>query len=123
MVTRKMTAKIRQPQGFEYEQRGAIPEYFVEGVTEAYLGIPVSKLVFHSVEGLDGNGAEKRTATVRLAIPTAPLLELCRNILAQGVIGAEQFEEAYELSKGQIKRILDGVDVSPLLPPTPPETP
>ncbi|WP_175910598.1 hypothetical protein [Burkholderia metallica] len=123
MANGKLKAQIRQPQTFEYEQRGSIPDYFVEGVSEAYLGVPVSKLVFHTVEGFNEKGVEKRAATVRLTIPTAPLLELCRNILAQGVIGADQFEMAFDLSKEHIKRILDGVDVSPLSSPESPDSP
>lgn len=108
---RKATGKLQKPKQSQYTAKD-VPEFFVEGVTEAVLGIPISKLTFHTADGITSDGVEKRSSVVRLAVPTAALLEMCRNILANSAAVKDQLGIGYDMSKDQLNRILDGVNFS-----------
>lgn len=114
MEEKKITGKLFRATQAQFTPREVIPEFFVEGVADAVLGIPISKLTFHTADGFTPEGVEKRSSVVRLVIPTASLLEMCRNVLANSSAVKDQLSMGYDLSRQQMERILDGVNVTPI---------
>ncbi|WP_124472240.1 hypothetical protein [Burkholderia contaminans] len=58
-----------------------LPEVYADGVSEIQIGMPVSRIIFHSVTNPSiHNKSEERTAKLSLVIPTAQLMELVANI-------------------------------------------
>lgn len=121
MAAQQIKAEALRPQIPNYKRHDSTPEYFVEGISEGLLGVPLSKLTFHAVDGVDSKGVEQRSSTVRLVIPTVALLEMCRNLLAQGVLAKDQFVQGFDTAKGQLQQVLEGVDITALQPPKPSE--
>ncbi|MFM0326068.1 hypothetical protein [Caballeronia glebae] len=57
------------------------PEVYADGASEIQLGMPMSKILFHSmIKPGDGQTPEERIARLTLVLPTSTLLELVANI-------------------------------------------
>jgi hypothetical protein len=67
---------------FVCEVPDGIPEVFVDGVSQIAVGMPNSKILFHSVAPTPGEDSERenRVARLTLVIPTAALFEFIANI-------------------------------------------
>lgn len=104
--------KVAQASGFEFEHRDNMPILYVDGVAEAYLGIPVSRVTFHAVRAIKNGGIEQRVAVAQLTMPTAALIEMCRNILAQSASARSQLDQGFEMAKAQTLHLLNDVELS-----------
>ncbi|MDR5797270.1 hypothetical protein QCE49_28130 [Caballeronia sp. LZ008] len=58
-----------------------ITEIYADGASEIQFGMPMSRILFHSVaKPGDGKTPEERVARLALVLPTSALLELVANI-------------------------------------------
>lgn len=92
-------------------------EFYVDGISSSFLGAPVSKITFHSVNEIDSEGKERRQPIVRLVIQTGALLEFCRNTLAISMANQDGIEAGYTWNSQQIQHFLQGIEISELPPP------
>lgn len=79
------TLQHRSEQGnFDCVIPDDLPDFYADGVTQLQLGVPMSRILFHSViapaDGTEQTPVEHRLAKLSLAIPTAALFELVANI-------------------------------------------
>jgi hypothetical protein len=88
-------------------------EIYADGVTNSSLGIPLTKLTFHSVVDVTPEGNEVRKVTHRLTIPTNSLLEICRNILFHAKQNQEGLSGAYDHLKVFSDLMLKDITVGP----------
>ncbi|MCY0389600.1 hypothetical protein OVY01_20855 [Robbsia sp. Bb-Pol-6] len=60
----------------------SLREVYVDGISQLQVGIPVTKIMFHSMTTLsEGNDVpEQRTANLSVVIPTQALFELVANM-------------------------------------------
>ena len=107
-------AATNKATGYTFEVREGTPEYYVDGVSDAFIGIPVSKITFHTVRGVSSTGMEDRASVITLAISTAALFEMCRNMLAQGIVAADQIHGGFDTTRDQVKDVLSGIAVEPV---------
>ncbi len=93
-----------------------MPEVFSDGVSQLLMGVPVSKLTFHSVTNPadPSSGIEQREGVVRLIIPTPILLEMCRNILAGAQSSLDAFSDAGRQIDARVRTIMQGVNITKL---------
>jgi hypothetical protein len=120
MSTKNNNDQPLMVEGYTFERRESTPEFYADGISEAFVGMPVSKLTFHSVRGIDG-GKERRVSVVQISVATPALFEICRNILAQGVVTGSMIEQGMDISKEQLKNVLKDVNVTTTPPFTRPE--
>ena len=93
-----MDSKINpgaQPVVVEGSAESAMTLY-VDGNVGAALGPGVSKLHFHQVVGATKEGGELRKVVLTLTMPTAALVELCRNALGAISSNSQALQSAYE---------------------------
>lgn len=96
----------------------AYPEIYADDVSQVLMGVPVSKVVFHTVTGTGDGEAGKPDAdelkrrVLQLAIPTASLLHFARNVLSSAGEITEQIDKAVDQYKQYTKKALDGVEIS-----------
>ncbi len=101
--------QVREPNlEFDLTTPDNLPEIFADGTSQAMVGLPVSKVVFHSLQPGDG-GVEQRKAVMQLVIGTPALVEFCRNVLSVTQQNEQQIVGATEAFNNQIKTLLDGV--------------
>jgi len=93
-------------------------EFYVDGVTNSFLGSPVSKITFHTVTGIDAEGREQRQPTVRLVLQTGALIEFCRNILSTSLTHKEGMKTGFNVNIQQLDHFLQGLEIADL-PPAP----
>ncbi len=63
------------------ESAQTAPQFFAEGMA-VMIGIPMSKIQFHSTVGLDSKtGKEIRQITYQTILATSTLIEFCQNAL------------------------------------------
>lgn len=103
MANIKREGRIATPGDFVYDDNPNVQEIYVDGISEGFIGFPVSKLTFHSALGMGPDHKERRVARVRIAIPTAALLELCKNFLEQGRAASSHFDEIQKVMTMQLR--------------------
>jgi hypothetical protein len=92
--------KVRDQLIFDLTIPENLPEIGVDGVSQGYMGFPISKVVFHvvtpPVPSQDGSNptVEQRKAVVSLSINTLALLQFCQATLANLAGNAEQIATA-----------------------------
>lgn len=93
-----------------------MPEVFTDGISQMLMGVPVSKLTFHSVTNPadPSSGIEQRTGVLRLIIPTPVLLEMCRNILSGAHSSLDAFSDAGKQIDTRVRTIMNGVSITKL---------
>lgn len=93
-----------------------MPEVFTDGISQMLMGVPVSKLTFHSITNPadPSSGIEQRTGVLRLIIPTPVLLEMCRNILSGAHSSLDAFSDAGKQIDTRVRAIMNGVSITKL---------
>lgn len=93
-----------------------MPEMFTDGISQALMGVPITKLTFHSVTKAFGsdNAVEQRTGVLRLVIPTPVLLEMCRNILLGAQTSLDAFADAGKQIDLRVRTLMSGVSIAKL---------
>lgn len=96
----------------------ALPEVFSDGFSQLLVGPAISKVLLHSVTiPATGSGdIEQRQAVMRLTMPTAQLIEMCRKVLANVCINQGTFADMAKNLQMHIDAALQGVSVSPQVP-------
>jgi hypothetical protein len=90
-----------------------VQEVFVDGASSIQIGVPNSKILFHSVEiPVEGQEIEQRFGKILLTIPTHSLFELFANIATSTDSGIQKQTEnaANQFSTqllSQVKRLVD----------------
>ncbi len=104
--------QVREPNlEFDLTTPDNLPAIFADGISQAMVGLPVSKVVFHSLQIGDG-GVEQRKAVMELVIGTPALVEFCRNVLSITQQNEQQILAATEAFNNQIRTLLDGVVIA-----------
>jgi hypothetical protein len=83
-------------------------EIGVDGVSQALMGFPTSKLVFHVLTS-PAEGVEQRKAVLTLSINTLSLVQMCQLTLGSLVGGSDQLEAAAAQYQNQLKQILNSI--------------
>lgn len=97
------------------EQVGSV---YADGVSNAAIGYPVSKLFFHTVEpprqlATGGSQAvERRKVVLEMTIPTAALVELCANVVANAAQGRDALKTAANDMATAFSKILEKLDTT-----------
>ncbi|EIC23768.1 hypothetical protein Thi970DRAFT_00279 [Thiorhodovibrio frisius] len=94
---------------FDLHTPDGVPEIFVDGISQAMIGFPCTKILFHSVQappaaGTAGGVVEQRQAVLRLTIGSDTLAEMCRKLLAV----LERDDSGMETAAGQYLTRLRG---------------
>jgi hypothetical protein len=99
---------------FDLVESGDMPEIFADGVSRMIMGAGITKLVFHTVTDPSHpeNQIEQRKAVTRITIPTAVLLEICKNVLHSAQSSMQLLSENGKQLDDQIKKIMNGVNIS-----------
>jgi hypothetical protein len=98
-----------------------IPENVVslysDGVSNAALGYPISKLLFHKIEPpgfgkqqVDVPPIEQRKVVLEMSIPTAALVELCMNITLSVLQSREVLKAGGVTASDMFSKVLDKLD-------------
>lgn len=78
-----MNTPTQEQKNYDVLTDGATPEeFYVDGIGGSLMGPAVTKVVLFNVAGMSATGREQRRSTRVLTIPTAALVEFCRNFLA-----------------------------------------
>lgn len=86
---------IVEDDGFVLLNRTSAPEVFAEGFTQVMIGVPMSKVVLHSVvDPKEGDGKELRRTVQTLTVPTISLLELATLVTTLCKQSEEQLSQA-----------------------------
>lgn len=95
-----------------------LQEIFSDGISEAMIGYPTSKILFHTTTAAStAEGApEQRQGVVRLTMNTAVLMEMCRNLLAGALQNKGQFPLISAQYDAQFQQVLEGITVTQLIP-------
>lgn len=107
-----MKSKPLTMNGHIVKNEGRTPETFADGIHEMYLGSPISRITFYSMDGATDDGREIRTPQQRIVIPTNALLEMCRNILAFATANSEGMKDGYDLQANYFSRLLSDVNIT-----------
>lgn len=109
----KITQVRQDAVKFDLTINDDLPEMFTDGVSNMVMGNPVSKLTFHSVTtpAQSESEVEQRKAVLLLTIPTAVLLEMCRNILFTAQSNIDKFENAGSQVNSRVKLAMNGVNI------------
>lgn len=107
---------VRKPNvKFDMHYPLTTPEIFVDGIDQNLQGFPLSKIIFYQTARLgnesDGANVPQRVAALRLVIPTATLLNFCKDTLSSYASGATDYEANAKRSVERIKKALEGVPV------------
>lgn len=115
-MSKKATVKVEvgHAKGIEYTRKPDTPHLFIDGASEALVGFPLSKLTLHVVTGVSPDGKERRESVAQLHIPTGALMEMCRNILAQGAAVGPHLDTIFEQSKEHYRKVIEGVEITPV---------
>ncbi len=89
-----------------------IPEVGVDGVSNALLGYPTSKLMFH-VNVSPEAGIEQRKAVLNLSIGTLALIQLCQLTLAGLARNRAALDNAASEQATQLRNALISIETSP----------
>lgn len=85
--------------GFILHKHVSCEEFFVDGTTHVLLGVPNSKVLFHSVLDPAQNGKpEIRVAQARVTIPTLALVEFAKTVL----FAAKQSEHLFSTGMAEM---------------------
>jgi hypothetical protein len=105
---------------FDLTMPNDLRELFVEGISQAAIGFPYSKLVFHSAQPPSGEQqVEQREAVLRMVIPTPILLEMCANILRGLMSNKENMLVGVTDVMSQITKLIEkNADLVPEVPIT-----
>lgn len=96
-----------------------VPEFHVDGVSTAFVGVPGCKILFHSLSAFPSDeqiagGIENRKAVLQLAIPLTALLEFANSILRSAEHNRVAMEQGISQIKAQIDSQLSSVSsISP----------
>ncbi|WP_321931512.1 hypothetical protein [Paraburkholderia guartelaensis] len=97
-----------------------VPLLYADGVMNAAMGMPNSRVTFFAVRPPDGDGlpegiVEQREVVLDLVVPTAALIEACVNILKNQAHPANKqaLATAAALYTSQIKNIVDAIPERP----------
>lgn len=106
---------ISDPNGkFETVIPESMPEIFADGMSQFLLGVPISKIIFHTLitPATKDEEIEKRQGVLRLAIPTPILLEICRNVLVAARDHIDAIGEAGSMADSQVRKMMDGISIT-----------
>ena len=104
--------KVRDGENkFDLEIPDQLPDYFADGFSFAMLGVPLCKIVFHSVSaaGLDSNaeaGVEKRQASFQVTVPLITLLDLAGVVNTAVSQGRGEINDALESYRQMLEKKL-----------------
>lgn len=74
---------VTEEDGFVLLNRTSSPEVFAEGISQVMIGVPLTKIVLHSiVEPKDGANKEIRRTVQTLSIPTIAAVELANIVMS-----------------------------------------
>ncbi|ANC46296.1 hypothetical protein [Pandoraea pnomenusa] len=81
-MPRKIEQKNDQGGSFECVVPDQLPELYADGVSQIAVGMPITRILFHTVVPSQqaGEKIEQRVAKLSVVIPTAALMELIANI-------------------------------------------
>lgn len=82
------------------------PEVFVEGISEIQVGMPITRILFHSVTqpaNKDNDSIEQRITRLSLVIPTSALFEFIGSMVKQTT------DEAIDVTEQAIVSYSDGL--------------
>lgn len=92
-----------------------IKEFFVDGVEKTFVGYPVSKVTFFSVNDVEknesGDVVEKREGVIRIAISTNRLLEFCIKTIETFQKNKESIESSSDSFKNKFNENLADLNV------------
>lgn len=101
---------------FDLEYPSPLPEIYVDGISQAIIGAPISKLVFHSIstqtEEQSAEGVENRIVATQIAIPTHQLLAVCQMVVHALKANEQSLNSHYEKLTSQLKEILGSTQIS-----------
>ena len=118
----KRTQKVRNGprQNFDIHYPEQLSDLYADGVADALLGFPNSKISFYQIrsgdEGERKKGAEaveQRELAAVLTLPTLVLLDFCRNILAAAQSNPGAMHSAIEEHKNALLRAFESGFSSP----------
>jgi hypothetical protein len=104
------TRSVRKPNlKYDIYYPAATPEMFVDGVDQTMQGYPVSKIVFYQTTRLSNSEEDvvQRQAALRLVIPTASLMEFCKNTLAAFGSDTSIFEKSAKRHLTRIAKVVE----------------
>lgn len=111
-MTRKL--EVRPPQGnFDLDFDANVKEVFVDGISQLAVGFPLAKLTMHSVDpaGMMQAGREQRQEVLRLVIPTAVLVDMCKTILGNVAGNKEGILKAQNAHVEALTQALNGLSI------------
>ena len=95
------------------------PELYIDGISGLAAGWPISKLILHSRHPNQDGPREKRQVVALLTLPTATLIELCRNVLAAYAGTEDQIAQGNQQLLKTVQSMLKEVKRPP--PPSKPQ--
>jgi hypothetical protein len=105
-------AQVREGNAhFDLTYPDTIPELYVDGVAQALVGYPLSKIVLFTVVPIQGAPVEQRRVVQQVVINTATLLEFCRNVLAGALQNQQSMGEVTTNFESQFRAMLEGLTV------------
>jgi hypothetical protein len=104
--------EIRDPRAnFDLIIPDSIVDIGADGVSQAGLSFPTSKLVFHVTTPNSDTNVEQRQAVLRLSINTLSLIQMCQQTLQSVAKNREQLATAVDQFHAQLRESLNGIAV------------
>ena len=110
--------KVREAKvKFDLVVADSLPEYYADGVTTAIIGIPICKILFHSITSFPTDeqreeGIEGRRASFQVAMPLPALIDFAQNILNSVEANREQMNAGFDQIQAQLNASLDDKSTS-----------
>lgn len=111
------TIKVRSDDvKFDLTFPDQVNSVYADGVSNAAVGYPISKLLFHTIEAPRQNGVtagevvERRRVVLEMSIPTAALVELCANVVAGAAQSRDALKGAANDMTAAFAKILDKLE-------------
>ncbi|MGF6766253.1 hypothetical protein P3T24_006599 [Paraburkholderia sp. GAS33] len=104
---------------FDLLRNENVPDFFADGVSNAAIGFPNTRLTFHVLQPPPVGGplpepgsVERRKVVFELVIPTAALFELCANIAQGAMSGRQAMSDGATAYRDQFVKLMESFDLA-----------
>lgn len=101
----------------------ALQSVYVDDLSQLALGVPVSKILFHTMgttpikTSEDGASIEQRNAALQLIIPTASLVNFAKHVLSIASQNSDGMKQGFNEYSEALHASLQGLTITPVQPP------
>lgn len=100
----------------QYVRNSPVPCVYVEGLSQIMFGFPNSRVVLHNMatrESAAPDATETQNVALEIVIPTAGLLEMCKNVLQHAAEIGPQIKSSGEQWMEAVSRVIDSTQADP----------